>query len=255
MKNISGKIALVTGGSRGLGKDMSLRLAEYGSDVILTYNTKKEEAEKVVSEIESKGQKAAALQFNIADIKSFDKFLEQTSKLLKDKWGKDKFDFLINNAGIGATIPFANVTEEDFDSFMNIHFKGVYFLTQKSLQMMNDNGRIINLSSGTARFVNPGYSVYASMKGAIEVFTKYIAKEIGTRGITVNVVAPGAIETDFNNAAIRNNPQAKTRIASITALGRVGVAEDIGGVVAFLCTEDARWITGQRIEVSGGMNL
>ena len=255
MKNISGKIALVTGGSRGLGKDMSLRLAEYGSDIILTYNTKKEEAEKVVSEIESKGQKAAALQFNVADIKSFDKVLNLVSKLLKDKWRKDKFDFLINNAGIGATIPFANVTEEDFDSFMNIHFKGVYFLTQKSLQMMNDNGRIINLSSGTARFVNPGYSVYASMKGAIEVFTKYIAKEIGTRGITVNVVAPGAIETDFNNAAIRNNPQAKTRIASITALGRVGVAEDIGGVVAFLCTEDARWITGQRIEVSGGMNL
>ncbi len=255
MKKISDKIALVTGGSRGLGKDMALRLADNGSDVILTYNSKKEEAEKVAAEIESKGQKAAALQFNVADIKSFDKFLEQVSKILKDKWGKDKFDFLINNAGIGATIPFVNVTEDDFDNFLNIHFKGVYFLTQKSLPMMNDNGRIINLSSGTARFVNPGYSVYASMKGAIEVFTKYIAKEIGARGITVNVVAPGAIETDFNNAAIRNNPQAKTHIATITALGRVGVAEDIGGVVAFLCTEDARWITGQRIEVSGGMNL
>jgi NAD(P)-dependent dehydrogenase (short-subunit alcohol dehydrogenase family) len=255
MKKISNKIALITGGSRGLGKDMALRLADYGSDVILTYNSKKEEAEKVVAEIESKGQRAAAIQFNVADIKSFDKFLEQVSKVLKDKWGKDKFDFLVNNAGIGATIPFVNVTEDDFDNFLNIHFKGVYFLTQKSLLMMNDNGRIINLSSGTARFVNPGYSVYASMKGAIEVFTKYIAKEIGSRGITVNVVAPGAIETDFNNAAIRNNPQAKTRIASITALGRVGVAEDIGGVVAFLCTEDARWITGQRIEVSGGMNL
>ncbi len=255
MKNISDKIALITGGSRGLGKDMALRLADYGSDVILTYNSKKEEAEKVAADIESKGQKAAVLQFNVADIKSFDKFLEQVSKLIKDKWGKDKFDILINNAGIGATIPFINVTEEDFDSFMNIHFKGVYFLTQKSLPMMNDNGRIINLSSGTARFVNPGYSVYASMKGAIEVFTKYIAREIGARGITVNVVAPGAIETDFNNAAIRNNPQVKTRIASITALGRVGIAEDIGGVVAFLCTEDARWITGQRIEVSGGMNL
>ena len=255
MKKISDKIALITGGSRGLGKDMALRLADYGSDVILTYNSKKEEAEKVAVEIESKGQKAAVMQFNVADIKSFDKFLEQVSKLLKDKWNKDKFDFLINNAGIGATIPFLNVTEDDFDTFLNIHFKGVYFLTQKSLPMMNDYGRIINLSSGTARFVNPGYSVYASMKGAIEVFTKYIAKEIGARGITVNVVAPGAIETDFNNAAIRNNPQAKTRIASITALGRVGVAEDIGGVVAFLCTEDARWITGQRIEVSGGMNL
>ncbi len=255
MKKISGKIALVTGGSRGLGKDMALRLAEYGCDVILTYNSKKEEAEKVVFEIEKSGQKSAALQLNVGDLNSFGKFIEQVSKLLKEKWGKDKFDFLINNAGIGATIPFVNATEKDFDSFLNIHFKGVYFLTQKSLLMMNDNGRVINLSSGTTRFVNPGYSIYASMKGAIEVFTKYLAKEIGSRGITANVVAPGAIETDFNNAAIRNNPHAKERIASITALGRVGVAEDIGGVVSFLCTEDARWITGQRIEVSGGMNL
>jgi NAD(P)-dependent dehydrogenase (short-subunit alcohol dehydrogenase family) len=252
---MSTKIALVTGGSRGLGKNMALRLAEKGADVIITYQSQKEAADTVVSEIEKSGRKAVALHLDVADFKSLDGFLQQVSQTLQSKWGVTKFDFLVNNAGIGATIPFAQVTEEDFDRFMNIHFKSVYFLTQKSLPLLNDNGRIINISTGTTRFCVPGYSVYASMKGAIETLTKYLAKDLGARGITVNVVAPGPIETDFNNAAIRNNPERKAAMASMIALGRVGQAEDIGGVVAFLCSADGGWITGQRIEASGGVSL
>ena len=250
MKN---KIALVTGGSRGLGKNMALRLAEKGNDVIITYHSKKEEANSVVSEIELMGSKAVALQLDVAQLNSFDQFLEQVRITLKEKFAVEKFDFLINNAGTGATIPFAQVTEENFDALLNVHFKGVYFLTQKAVLLMNDYGRIINISSGTTRFCNPGYSVYASMKGAIETFSKYIAKELAARRITVNVLAPGAIETDFNNATIRNNPQIKAMIASNTALGRVGEANDIGGIVAFLCSPDAQWINAQRIEASGGV--
>jgi len=248
-------IALVTGGSRGLGKNMALRLAEKGNDVIITYQSQKEAAEAVVAQIESAGQKAAALHLDVSDFNSLDSFLLQVFKILQSKWDVSTFDFLINNAGIGATIPFAQVTEQDFDRFMNIHFKSVYFLTQKSLPLLNDGGRIINISTGTTRFCVPGYSVYASMKGAIETLTKYLAKELGARGITVNVVAPGPIETDFNNAAIRNNPERKAAMASMIALGRVGQAEDIGGVIAFLCSADAGWITGQRIEASGGVSL
>lgn len=252
---MTNKIALVTGGSRGLGKDMALSLTQKGIDVILTYNTKKTEAEKVVNEIQSKGRRAAALQLDISDIKSLDDFIENVLGLLKSEWQKDKFDFLINNAGIGVMLPMLQVKEEDFDLLMNVHYKGVYFLTQKCLPLINDNGGIIFISTGTTRFCIPGYSVYGSLKGAIEVLSKYVAKEFGQRGIRSNVVAPGAIETDFNNAAIRNNPQLKAYLASQTALGRVGNADDIGSVVAFLCTEEARWINAQRIEVSGGMFL
>lgn len=249
------KIALVTGGSRGLGKDMALRLAEKGNDVMITYQSQKEAAEAVVTEIEAGGQKAVALHLDVADFNSLNGFMQQVSETLQSKWGVTAFDFLVNNAGIGATIPFTQVTEADFDRFMNIHFKSVYFLTQRALPMMNDGGRIINISTGTTRFCVPGYSVYASMKGAIETLTKYLAKELGNRGITVNVVAPGPIETDFNNAAIRNNPERKAAMASMIALGRVGQADDIGGIIAFLCSSDAGWITGQRIEASGGVAL
>ncbi|HEX7457274.1 MAG TPA: SDR family oxidoreductase [Ginsengibacter sp.] len=252
MKN---KIALVTGGSRGLGKNMALRLAGHGHDVIITYNSNKEAADNVISEIGNLGQKAVALQFDSADFKSLDHFINHVKAALKNKFETGTFDFLINNAGIGATIPFEQATENDFDKFMNIHFKSVYFLTQKVLPFINNNGRIINISSGSTRISVPGYSIYASMKGAIETFTKYLAKEVGRKGITANVVAPGPIETDFNNASLRNNPERKTMIASQAALGRVGQAEDIGGVVAFLCSEDAGWISGQRIEASGGMVL
>ncbi|MGZ3750006.1 MAG: SDR family oxidoreductase [Mucilaginibacter sp.] len=249
------KIALVTGGSRGLGKNMALSLAHKGIDVILTYNSKKEEALAVVAEIEKTGQKAAALQLNTGDVKSFDVFFEQVKSILKGSFNTDHFDFLINNAGIGIYSEFTETTEESFDLLMNIQFKGVFFLTQMALPLINNGGRIINLSSGLARFSMPGYAAYASMKGAIEVLTRYMAKELGARGIAVNVVAPGAIETDFGGGVVRDNANLNEHIAGLTALGRVGLPDDIGGVVAFLCTEDARWINAQRIEVSGGMNL
>lgn len=249
------KIALVTGGSRGLGKEMALALADKNIDVVITYLSKKEEAEKVVEEILQKGKKAIALPFDISQIKSLDTFVGSFTAALQKNWGTDKFDFLVNNAGIGATIPILQVTEEAFDNMMNIHFKGVYFLTQKLLPSINDHGSIVNISTGTTRFTNPGYSVYSSAKAAVEMFTRHLAKDFGTRGIRANIVAPGPIETDFNNAAIRSNPQMKERLGSLTALGRVGQANDIGTVVAFLCTDDARWISGQRIEASGGINL
>jgi NAD(P)-dependent dehydrogenase (short-subunit alcohol dehydrogenase family) len=249
------KIALITGGNRGLGKNTALRLAGCGADSIITYHRHKEEADAVVSEIEAKDQRAVALQLDVGDIKSFDGFMQQVSNALKDKWGRDKFDFLINNAGVGALAPIEQMTEADFDRLFNIHFKGVYFLTQKAIPLLNDNGRVVNISSGLARFTLPGFSAYAAMKGAIETFTRYLAKELGGRGITANLVAPGAIETDFNKSRFAANPEVKEMIASQTALGRVGVPDDIGGVVAFLCSEDARWVNGQRLEASGGMFL
>ena len=249
------KIALVTGGSRGLGKDIALRLAQHGHDVVITYQSQKEAAQAVVSEIELHGNQATSLPFDANDFSSLEKFVQQFRELLQNKWNVQSFDFLINNAGIGATLPFAQVTEEDFDKFMNIHFKSVYFLTQQLLPLINDNGRVINISTGTTRFCVPGYSVYASMKGAVEVFTRYLAKEVGAKGITVNVVAPGPVETDFNNGGNRDIPERKKILASQSALGRVGLPGDIGGVIAFLCSEDGGWITGQRLEVSGGINL
>ncbi|WP_214073809.1 SDR family oxidoreductase [Mucilaginibacter sp. dw_454] len=247
------KIALVTGGSRGLGKDMALRLAEKGINVILTYNSKADEAEKVVSQIQQSGQKAATLQLNTGDIKGFGAFIEKLNGVLKDQFGTDHLDFIINNAGTGHHAPIAETTEEAFDDLLNIHFKGVYFLTQKLLPILNNGGGIVNISSGLARFAMPGASAYAAMKGAIEVFTRYLARELGAKQIRANVVAPGAIATDFNGGAVRDNPQLNQMVSNNTAMGRPGVAEDIGGLVAFLCTDDARWITGQRIEASGGM--
>ena len=251
---MSTKIALVTGGSRGLGKDMAISLAKKKIDVIITYRTKEEEAIDVVMQIEGLGQKAAALPLDMSDFNSIDPFINRLLETLQSKWNTASFDFLINNAGMGATVPFEQVTEDLFNEFMNVHFKGIYFLTQRFLPNINTGGSIINISTGTTRFTNPGYSVYASMKGGIEVFTKYLAKELGPKGIRANVVAPGPVETDFNKAAIRNNTQMKERLSSLSPLGRVGKAEDIGGVVAFLCSDDAYWINGQRIEVSGGIN-
>ena len=248
------KIALVTGGSRGLGKDMAISIARRGIDVILTYRHKEAEALETVKEIVALGRKAVALPLDMRNVQSLDGFVQQLLQVLQNNWGKDHFDFLVNNAGMGATVPFLQVTEDVFDDFLNVQFKSVYFLTQKTVPFINEGGRIINISTGTTRFSNPGYSVYASMKGAIEVFTKYLAKELGVKGIGANIVAPGPVETDFNSGAIRNNPQMKTVLSSLSPLGRVGDAADIGGVVAFLCTPDAAWINGQRIEVSGGIN-
>ncbi|NCI51922.1 SDR family oxidoreductase [Sediminibacterium roseum] len=249
------KIALVTGGSRGLGKDMAINLAKKGLAVVLTYNSRKDEADAVVKQIEQSGQKAAALQLNVGDAKSFDAFVAQLAEVLPAVLGAGKIDFLINNAGIGYHASIAETEEAQFDSLVNIHFKGPFFLTQKLLPLMNDGGGIVNISTGLARFSLPGYAAYASMKGAMETLTKYQAKELGARKIRANIVAPGAIETDFSGGAVRDNEALNKMIASATSLGRVGLPEDIGSVVAFLCTDDARWITAQRIEVSGGQML
>jgi NAD(P)-dependent dehydrogenase (short-subunit alcohol dehydrogenase family) len=253
--NTKNKIALITGGSRGLGKNMALAIAKKGIDVILTYNSNKEAADNVVAEIESLGQKAVAFQLDTSDTKSFDNFIKQATTWLQQQTGSPNFDYLINNAGTALYALASETTEEQLDAIFNIHYKGVFFLTQKALPFINDGGSIINISSGLARMSYPGSSVYASMKGAVEVLSRYLAKELGPRKIRVNVIAPGAIETDFGGGRTRDNKEINDRIASVTALGRVGVPDDIGGVVAFLCTEDARWINAQRIEVSGGQAL
>lgn len=249
------KIALVTGGSRGLGRNMALALAKKGIDIVLTYNSNKEAADNVVSEIQSLGQKAAAFQLDTSNVNQFDSFIKQVTAHLQEEKGSPNFDFLINNAGTALYALAAETTEEQLDDIFNIHYKGVLLLTQKALPFLNEGGGIVNISSGLARITMPGSSVYASMKGAVEVLSRYLAKELGARKIRVNVVAPGAIETDFGGGRVRDNQDINEQIASLTALGRVGLPDDIGGVVAFLCTEDAGWINAQRIEVSGGQAL
>lgn len=249
------KIALVTGGSRGLGRDMALNIAKKGIDLIITYHSNKEAADEVVSEIEKIGRKAKAFQLDTSSTTGFDRFFEDVATYLKVEYKHPNFDFLINNAGTGIYQPFEETTEEQFDAMMNIHLKGVYFLTQKALKYLNDGGRIINISSGLARFSFPNSSAYASMKGAVEVFTRYLAKELSHRKIAANVVAPGAIGTDFGGGMNKNNEQKRNAVANFTALGRMGEPEDIGGIVTFLCTEEARWINGQRIEAAGGIFL
>lgn len=249
------KIAIVTGGSRGLGRDMVINLAKKGNNVIFTYHSNKTEAEKVVTEVLSLGQKAIAYQLDVSNINNFDAFLDQVSRHLTQHEGSPNFDFLINNAGAGVYGSVSDTTEEAFDTMMNVHFKGVYFLTQKLLPLLNDGGRIINISSGLTRVSFPNVSAYASMKGAIETYTRCLAKELGTRQITANTVAPGAIATDFGGGSNKSDENKRNAIASLTALGRVGEPEDIGGVVAFLCTPEAGWINGQRIELSGGMMI
>jgi NAD(P)-dependent dehydrogenase (short-subunit alcohol dehydrogenase family) len=249
------KIVVITGGSRGLGKSMCLHLAQRGHGVVLTYNSKKAEADAVVAQIEKLGRKAAALQLDVADHKSFNAFAYNINAVLKKTWQRSDFDFLINNAGIGLQAPFAETTEQQFDLLMNIHLKGAFFLTQKLLPLMKDGGRILNISSGLARFSLPGYAAYAAMKGGIEVLTRYMARELGPRKITVNVLAPGAIETDFGGGTVRDNKPISEFVASQTALGRVGLPDDIGGAAAALLSDEAAWINGQRIEVSGGIYL
>ncbi|WP_200975157.1 SDR family NAD(P)-dependent oxidoreductase [Echinicola sp. 20G] len=253
MTSSKDKIAVITGGSRGLGRNMAIALAKKGINIILTYHSNQEQATEVVEEIKTLGQKAIAYQLDTSDIKQFDTFLQSVAAYLKEETGSPNFDFLINNAGTALYAPFAQTTEAQFDEAMNIHYKGVFFLTQKALPQLNEGGSIINISSGLARFSLPGSSAYGAMKGAIEVLTRYLAKELGSRQIRANVVAPGAIETDFGGGHVRDNKEVNQMVASNTALGRAGLPEDIGGVVAFLCSPEASWINGQRIEVSGGM--
>jgi NAD(P)-dependent dehydrogenase (short-subunit alcohol dehydrogenase family) len=249
------KIAIITGGSRGLGKNMSLHLAGKGHDIILTYKSNKAEAEAVVAEIQKMGRKATALQLDVSAHKSFAAFAETIKDVLARIWQRNNFDFLLNNAGIGINASIMETTEEQFDQLVDIHLKGTFFLSQKLIPLIADGGRILNVSSGLARFALPGYAAYAAMKGGIEVLTRYMAKELGPRRITVNAIAPGAIETDFDRGAVRDNKQINDFISSQTALGRVGVPDDIGGAVAALLSDDCGWINGQRIEISGGVNL
>lgn len=248
------KVALVTGGSRGLGRATALQLGRDGADVILTYRQARPEGEAVVAELRALGRRAALLQLDVAHTDRFDAFRVALAQELERTFGRKHFDFLINNAGIDRTAPFETTTEEAFDSLLNVHFKGVFFLTQILLPLLADGGRIVNTSTGLTRFAIPGYAAYASMKGAVEILTKYLAKELGPRGITVNLVAPGIIETDFTSRAL-SGPGAREFFASHIALGRVGVPEDIAGVVTFLCSPDGRWVTAQRVEASGGMLL
>lgn len=250
---IANKIALITGASRGLGRNTALALAANGADIILTYRQGRAEGEAVAAEIENLGRKAALLQLDVSDLVQFGGFAITVRQALDNTWQRQNFDFLVNNAGIESSAPFSETTEENFDRLFMVHFKGVYFLTQKLLPLIADGGAIVNTSSGLARFAIPGFSAYASMKGAIEVFTRYLAKELGPRRIRANAIAPGAIEADFTKAGFDRNPQARGFIASQTALGRVGVPDDIGGVVAFLCSEEGRWVNAQRLEASGGM--
>jgi NAD(P)-dependent dehydrogenase (short-subunit alcohol dehydrogenase family) len=249
------RIALVTGASRGLGRSAALKLAEQGADVILTYKSNRDEAQAVVRRIEALGRRAVALPLDVADSAGFDDFAARVEAALASTWQRERFDHLVNNAGTGEHASFAETTEAQFDRLVNVHLKATFFLTQKLLPLIEDGGRIVNTSSGLARFTLPGYAAYAAMKGGIEVLTRYMAKELAARGIAVNTIAPGAIETDFGGGAVRDDRQLNAQIAGVTAMGRVGLPDDIGGAVAALLSDGNRWITGQRIEVSGGMML
>jgi len=247
------KIALITGASRGLGKSTALYLAAQGIDIIGTYYSKADEAQAVAAQIEQLGGRASMLQLDVSKSATFDGFIGEVGRTLKDVFAQEQFDFLINNAGVGTHASFVETSEEQFDQMVAIHLKGPFFLTQKLLPLIVDGGRIINISSGLARFSLPGYAAYASMKGAVEVLTRYQAKELGARGISVNTLAPGATETDFGGGAVRDNADINAFVAGNTALGRVGLPDDIGGAISTLLADGSKWINGQRIEASGGM--
>lgn len=248
-------IALITGASRGLGRNMATHLARKGVDIIITYRDRKDAADDAVGEMSALGRKAAALRLDTGAVATFDEFAGDVKSLLAEHFGAKRFDYLVNNAGMGANTAIATASEADFDALVNVHFKGVFFLTQKLSPLMNDGGAILNISSGLSRFSYPGYSVYGALKGAIDVLTRYLAQEFGPRRIRVNALASGAIETDFGGGAVRDNPEINRSIAAQTALGRVGVPDDIGKAAAFLLSDEAGWINGQRIEAAGGIHL
>lgn len=250
---LENKLIVITGGNRGIGREVAERAASFGADVVITYRNNAAEAAAVVKGIEASGRKAAALQLDVEQIGSFASFTSQLQQALSQTFGRTHFDGLINNAGFGMHEMLADATEEAFDQLLNVHFKGVVFLCKHLLPLMADGGRIVNITTGLVRFSSPGYGLYAAMKGALEVITRYQAKELGARQITVNSVAPGALYTDFNKERFDSAPQMVEYLASLSPLNRIGQADDIGGVVAFLLSDDAKWITGQRIEVSGGI--
>lgn len=255
MTSSSTKVALVTGGSRGLGKDMAIQLAQKGFDVILTYQSKESAANEVVDNIRAMGKKAAALPLDVSQSSTYDAFIAQVQDKLASEFGSDKIHALVNNAGTGLYAAFESTTEAQFDEMVNIHLKAAFFLTQKMLPILSDGGSIVNISSGLARFSYPNYAAYGIMKAGIESLSRYQALELGNRKIRVNTVAPGAIETDFGGGAVRDNKDLNAMLAAQTALGRVGLPDDIGGVVAFLCSDEAKWVNAQRIEVAGGVNI
>jgi len=248
------KIALITGGSRGLGRNMAHHLAAKGVDILFTYRSAKAEADSLVAELAQIGRKAVALQLDTGAVSGFPVFATRVAEVLRETWGRDRFDFLINNAGTGLYAPFVETTEAQLDDMINIHFKGVYMLSQAMLPLMNDGGAILNLSSGLARFSYPGYSAYGAMKGALDVLSRYMALELGPRRIRVNSIAPGAIETDFGGGRVRDNADLNAQIAASTPLGRVGLPDDIGGMVSLLLSDEAYWLNGQRVEVAGGIH-
>jgi NAD(P)-dependent dehydrogenase (short-subunit alcohol dehydrogenase family) len=246
------KIAIVTGGSRGIGRSTVESLARRGVDTIFTYHTHGADSEAVIAAVKDAGARVVALQLHAGNIGSFDAFVDSVKDALS-KLGATRFDFLINNAGNNhRNMPFETATEEELDSIYSVHFKGVFILTQKLLPLINDGGRIVNVSTARTRITSPGGSVYASMKGAVEVLSKHMAKELGPRRIAVNVVAPGATETDFSGGVVRDNPTVNKMVAGATALGRAGLPEDVGRMIASLLSEDNRWINAERIEVTGG---
>jgi NAD(P)-dependent dehydrogenase (short-subunit alcohol dehydrogenase family) len=251
----SQRIALITGGNRGIGRSTALALAGKGVDSVITYRSHRDEAEQVVAELRDLGRSAAALQLDVGDSSTFEAFAATLTETLQQTWGRDTFDYLVNNGGNSSDSSFAEVTEEELDRLIDIHFKGVFFLTQRLVDVIADNGSIVNISSGLARFVFPKRIAYGSIKGAVEVLTRYLAAELGPRGITVNVVAPGAVATDFSGGVVRDNPAYQDAIAAQTALGRHAVADDIGPVIASLLGDDNHWVTAQRIEASGGLHL
>ncbi len=249
------RLAFITGGSRGLGRSGALALAAQGVDVIITYMGNYEAAQDVLEQVRSAGRKAYALQLDITDFERYPAFIEALIQTMQTEFGKTQLDYLLNNAGFGMNKPFAEITADELDTMYQVHLKAPFVLTQALLPYISDNGHILNVSSGLTRFSFPGYSAYAAMKGGVEVLTHYLAKELGERGISVNTLAPGAIATDFNGGAVRDKPELNQLIASVTAKGRPGEAEDIGNAIAMLLSENSRWITGQRIEASGGMFL
>ncbi|WP_438351039.1 SDR family oxidoreductase [Paenibacillus sp. FA6] len=249
------KLALITGGSRGLGRNAALALAHKGNDVIITYHSQQAQAESLVQEVRALGRKAVAIQLDVGHTASFNGFKDELLKVLHENWQREHFDFLINNAGFGLYASIAETTEAQFDDLMNVHVKGVFFLTQRLLPHLADHGAIVNVSTGLTRFTITGSAAYAAMKGAVEVLTKYMAKELGTRGIRVNTIAPGAIATDFGSGRLKKSQEMQAFITGQTALGRTGEAEDIGGIIAALCMPEMGWVNAQRIEASGGMFL
>jgi NAD(P)-dependent dehydrogenase (short-subunit alcohol dehydrogenase family) len=253
--NHSKGIALITGGSRGLGNSAALHLARDGWDLVITYQQRADAADDTVAAIQATGRKAAALQLDTGDVATFKAFTFELKKTLSSTFGRDSFDALVNNAGNGSNVSFMETSEQQFDDLMNVHLKGVFFLTQALVPLLADNARILNVSSGLARFCTPGKAAYATMKGGVEVLSRYLAKELGPRGIRVNAIAPGAIATDFGGGAVRDNPLVHDYVASNTALARVGQPDDIGAAVAALLSGSMGWVNGVTVEASGGMFL